>query len=76
MALKTTLDDTKDRLDALLTYANSVTGAEDTSVGDAIETLANGYGQGGSSLPLQLELVGTWTGYLEEYTRYRYERID
>ena len=50
MALKTTLEDTQDRLEALLTYANSVTGAEDTSVGDAIETLANGYGQGGGGL--------------------------
>ena len=47
MALKTTLEDTQDRLEALLTYANSVTGASDTSLGDAIETLANGYGQGG-----------------------------
>ena len=44
MALKTTLEDTQDRLEALLTYANSVTGAEDASVGDAIETLCMGYG--------------------------------
>ena len=69
MALKTTLEDTQSRLDALLTYANSVTGAEDTSVGDAIETLANGYGQGGgSTLPIQIDLLGEWTGYLPEYT--------
>jgi len=77
MALKTTLEDTQDRLEALLTYANSVTGADDTSLGDAIETLANGYGSGGSSLPIQLELVGTWTGYLPEYTdTTAYEVID
>lgn len=37
--LKTTLEDAQDRLDALLTYANSVTGADDVSVGDAIQTL-------------------------------------
>lgn len=49
MALKATLDDVKDRLDALLTYANGVTGESDTSIGDAIETLADGYGQGGDS---------------------------
>lgn len=61
MALKTTLDNTKDRLDALLTYANSVTGAEDTSVGDAIETLANGYGQGGGLTPPQWCNVQTVT---------------
>lgn len=38
--LKTTLLDAKDRLDALLTYANGVTGESDTNLGDAIETLA------------------------------------
>lgn len=68
MALKTTLDDIKDRLDALLTYANGVTGESDTSIGDAIETLADGYGQGGSSLPIQLDLLGTWTFEKEEWT--------
>lgn len=45
--LKTTLEDTKDRLNALLTYANEVTGESDTSIGDAIHTLADGYGSGG-----------------------------
>ncbi len=48
MTLKSTLDDIKSRLTALLTYANGVTGESDTSIGDAIETLADGYGQGGS----------------------------
>ena len=47
MTLKSTLDDIKSRLTALLTYANGVTGESDTSIGDAIETLADGYGQGG-----------------------------
>lgn len=42
MALKTTLEDAKDRLDALLTYANGVTGETDTSIGDAIQTMAQG----------------------------------
>ena len=46
MALKTTLEDTKDRLDALLTYANEITGADDINIGDAIERLADGYGSG------------------------------
>lgn len=40
MALKTTLESVKSRLDALLIYANSVTGASDTSIGDAVYTLA------------------------------------
>lgn len=39
MALKTTLLDAKDRLDALLTYANNATGQSDTNLGDAIEKL-------------------------------------
>ena len=66
MALKSTLESTKARLNALLTYANETTGESDTSIGDAIQTLCSGYnpGGGGISLPLQLELIGTWTGYL------------
>lgn len=75
MALKTTLEDTQSRLDALLTYANSVTGAEDTSVGDAIETLVSGYGAGSSS-SLQLELIGTWTGYKPELLSGASDTID
>lgn len=39
--LKTTLEDAQDRLDALLTYANGVTGESDTSIGDAIERLVD-----------------------------------
>lgn len=46
MALKTTLDDTKSRLDALLTYANGVTGESDTNIGDAIARLASKYDTG------------------------------
>lgn len=41
MALKTTLEDTKDRLDALLTYANTATGESDTNIGDAVERLVD-----------------------------------
>lgn len=50
MTLKSTLDDIKSRLTALLAYANGVTGESDTSIGDAIETLADGYGQGGETI--------------------------
>lgn len=35
------------RLAALLAYANETTGAGDTTMGDAIKTLCDGYGQGG-----------------------------
>lgn len=46
MAIKDTLQDSKNRLDSLLDYANGVTGKEDTSLGDAVKTLCDGYGQG------------------------------
>lgn len=38
------------RLQALLTYANNKTGHSDTTLGDAVRTLADGYGQGGSAV--------------------------
>lgn len=50
MALKSTLESAKARLDALLTFANETTGESDTSIGDAIQTLCAGYGGGGYSL--------------------------
>lgn len=53
MALTDVLTDIKSRLNALVTYANGVTGASDTSVGDAVRTLAAGYGQGGSGKSLE-----------------------
>lgn len=36
-----------EQLQALITYANEVTGASDTKISDAVATLASGYGQGG-----------------------------
>ena len=49
MAIKQVIDDSKARLDALLAYANGVTGASDVSIGDAVKTLSDGYGQGGAN---------------------------
>ncbi len=37
-----------DSINALTTYANEVTGASDTTLSDAVHTLASGYGQGGN----------------------------
>lgn len=37
-----------DQINALTTYANTVTGASDTCLSDAVATLASGYGGGGS----------------------------
>jgi len=36
-----------DAITSLTTYANGVTGASDTTLSDAVRTLADGYGQGG-----------------------------
>lgn len=36
-----------DAINALITYANNVTGASDTTLSDAVATLAEGYGGGG-----------------------------
>lgn len=38
-----------DAINALTTYANSVTGASDTTLSDAVDTLVDGYGGGGGS---------------------------
>lgn len=47
--------------DAYLNYANSVTGASDENVGDAIMTLAAGYGQGGGGIQ-SFEYTATFSG--------------
>lgn len=50
MSIASTLQDTKARLDALLSYANETTGQSDVSIGDAIKTLADGFGGGGGEM--------------------------
>lgn len=44
-----------DELTALLTYANGVTGAGDATLGDAVKTLVDGYGQGGGMAGYQYD---------------------
>jgi len=41
------------RIQALTAYANEVTGESDTTLADAVATLAQGYGQGGGGLTLE-----------------------
>lgn len=48
MSIASVLQDTKARLDGLLEYANETTGQSDVSIGDAIKTLADGFGGGGN----------------------------
>ena len=42
-----------DAITALTTYANTVTGASDTTLSEAVATLANGYGGGGMQIGIQ-----------------------
>lgn len=47
MTIGEKLNASNDALSSLLTYANGVTGAEDTNIGDAIKTLCDGFVGGG-----------------------------
>lgn len=62
------ITESKQSLDALLTYANGVTGADDTSIGDAVKTLCDGYGQGGDT-EMEDALIG------RKGTRYANDRV-
>lgn len=48
-----------DAINALTTYSNTVTGASDTTLSDAVATLAAGYGGGGSGWTTDGILAGT-----------------
>lgn len=52
------------RLAALLTYANETTGAGDTSIGDAVRTLVDGYGAGSKELVFYDKLISDGTAYI------------
>lgn len=49
-----------DAINALTQYANETTGASDTTLSDAVETLVEGYGQGGGGMQILSE--GTFVG--------------
>jgi hypothetical protein len=52
-----------DSINALTRYANSVTGASDQTLSEAVATLASGYGGGGGRLPSsyqEVTFVGVW----------------
>lgn len=48
-----------DAITALTTYANTITGASDTTLSDAVDTLVDGYGGGGGGIT---KVTGTVTG--------------
>lgn len=52
-----------DGINALTAYANEVTGASDTTLSDAVETLVAGYGGGPSELyPVGTDIVSAYFG--------------
>ena len=55
-----------DAINALTTYANTVTGASDTTLSDAVATLAAGYGGGGTDT-LDEVIRNTLTSYSNDY---------
>ena len=63
------------RIQALTAYANEVTGASDTTLSDAVESLADGYGGGGGSLPSSISVIdgGEFTLASETTSTYHIE---
>lgn len=51
-----------DAINALTTYANETTGASDTTLSDAVETLVDGYGQGGGGYDIDTICTRSYTG--------------
>lgn len=67
MGLTEKLTDIKSQTDALISYANETTGADDTRLGDAIQSLVDGFGQGGgSSFEQNSELIFEDTFEIQE----------
>lgn len=50
-----------DAINALTTYANETTGKSDTTLSDAVESLVDGYGGGGSSFDANAWVDGSFT---------------
>lgn len=63
-----------DSINALTTYANEVTGASDTTLSDAVHTLANGYGQGGG-ITQGIEVVTDSSGKITDYIVHGFEEV-
>lgn len=55
-----------DKINALTAYANGVTGESDTTLSDAVATLADGYGQGGgyAGIEVKTDANGKITDYI------------
>lgn len=60
MGLVENLTSIKSQITSLITYANTTTGKSDTTIGDAIDSLVDGYGGGGGN-PAVVEELCTLT---------------
>lgn len=49
------------KLQALLDASNAKTGESDTTLTDAVQTLIDGFGQGGGGLPAEIESITVYT---------------
>lgn len=49
------------KLQALLNASNAKTGESDTTLTDAVQTLIDGFGQGGGVLPAEIESITVYT---------------
>lgn len=58
-------DDLADGIVALTTYSNEITGESDTTLSDAVRTLADGYGGGGGVKPVPLPSAYQQVEYIE-----------
>lgn len=56
MGLVENLTSIKSQITSLITYANTTTGKSDTTIGDAIDSLVDGYGGGGGNPEIVEEL--------------------
>ena len=64
-----------DGINALTAYANEVTGESDTTLSEAVHTLADGYGQGGGEITQGIEIVTDANGKLTDYIFHGVEAI-
>jgi len=69
----------KSKIQSLITAANTKTGESDTTLTDAVQTLVDGYGQGGTDLASVDVFVGDYlstteltvtTGAVDRYQRH------
>ena len=64
MTYQERIDTKTAEIEALTAYANGVTGQSDTTIGDAVKTLCDGYGQGGGGKTVEGSFLGPSNSYV------------